>query len=84
MEAMKFAMTKNKVLSKYDIKHNQMSDEGIDKLCEILEEAKHVQAITLSEWVSGEGFTKLSETLAKNKPTKGKKKKGKKKWKRSL
>lgn len=78
MESIKFAMTKNKVLGKYDIKHNQMSDEGIDKLCEILEEAKHVQQIHLSEWVSGDGFNKLSESLAKNKPTKGKKK-GKKK-----
>lgn len=45
MEAMKFAMTKNTVLGKYDLKHNSVSEEGIEMICAIVAEAKHVSSI---------------------------------------
>ena len=56
-----------------------MEDDGVNSLCEIIKEAKHVQQIQLSEWISGEAMTQLMDTLAANKPAKGKKGK-KKKW----
>ena len=59
MAAMKMAMTKNTVLGKYDLKHNSISEEGIDELCEIIKEAKHVNMIGMSEFISGEAMTKL-------------------------
>ena len=42
MEAMKFAMVTNTTLGRYDLKHNSIEDEGVDFLCGILGEAKHV------------------------------------------
>ena len=42
LEAMKLAMTRNELLGKYDLKHNSVSDEGIEEICKILGEAKHV------------------------------------------
>ena len=42
LEAMKFAMTSNQTLGKYDMGHNIISDEGVEEVCEILGEAKHV------------------------------------------
>ena len=55
-----------------------MEDDGVNSLCEIIKEAKHVQQIQLSEWISGEAMTQLMDTLAANKPAKGKKGKKKK------
>jgi len=43
--AMKRAMTSNLVLGKYDLKHNSISEEGVEEICKILEEAPHVQNI---------------------------------------
>ena len=52
MDALKLAMTQNTTLGRYDIKHNTISDEGIDVIVEILAEAKHVNMVTMSEFVS--------------------------------
>ena len=70
---MKMAMISNKVLGKYDLKHNSISEEGIEEICKILEEATHVQNIAMSEWITSDGMNMLQEALAKNKPVKGKK-----------
>jgi Ran GTPase-activating protein (RanGAP) involved in mRNA processing and transport len=52
MEALKFAMTTNKALARYDLKHNAItSDEAIEMLCKILESTPHVNTIGLSEWI---------------------------------
>ena len=42
LEAMKFAMTSNTVLAKYNMTHNTVSEEGVEEICAILGEAKHV------------------------------------------
>ena len=42
MDALKFAMTRCKSCTNYDLRHNTLSDEGIEKLVEILKEAEHV------------------------------------------
>ena len=55
-----------------------MSEEGIETLISIIEDAKHVNQITVSEFISGESMNNLMEALAKNKPAKGKKGKKKK------
>ena len=83
MAAMKQAMCNNTNLGRYDLKHNAMSEEGIQTLISIIEEATHVNQITVSEFISGESMNDLMEALAKNKPAKGKKGK-KKKWTRRL
>ena len=75
---MKFAMTSNTVLAKYNMTHNTVSEEGVEEICAILGEAKHVQTCMLSEFISEESNTLLMEALAANKPTKGKKGKKKK------
>ena len=78
MASMRLAMTQNTTLGKYDIKHNSISDDGINTICEIIAEAKHVNMITMSEFVSGEAMEQLCTALAANKPAKGKKGKKKK------
>ena len=80
LDALKFAMTTNTTLGKYDLKHNSMEEEGVEFLCGIIGEAKHVNQIALSEWISGEAADQLATALAANKPAKGGKK-GKKKKK---
>ena len=76
MEAMRFAMNKNKICTNYDLRHNTLTDEGIDVLASILKESPHVTKVGVSEWISAEALNVLNEALGKNKP--GKKKKGKK------
>ena len=75
---MKFAMTSNTVLAKYNMTHNTVSEEGVEEICAILAEAKHVQSLVLSEFISEESNNMLMEALASNKPQKGKKGKKKK------
>jgi len=38
-------MTSNTSLGKYDLKHNTISEEGVESICKILESAPHVQSI---------------------------------------
>ena len=45
LDAMKLAMTRNTTLGKYNLTHNPISDEGVETICEILGEAKHVQSL---------------------------------------
>jgi hypothetical protein len=71
-------MRNNVKLSKYDLKHNNITDDGVDKICETLKEANHIFEIEISEWVNEETLAKLNERLAANKPKKGKKSKKKK------
>lgn len=73
-------MISNKKLSKYNLKHNNITDDGVDYICDtILPEAGHVFEIDLSEWIQEETLQKLNDRLGANKPKKGKKgKKGKK------
>ena len=79
MEALKFAMTKNKICTNYDLRHNTLTDEGIDVLAGILKESPHVTKVGVSEWITAEALAILNEALGKNKPGKKKGKKGKKK-----
>ena len=45
-------MLSNKKLSKYNLKHNNITDDGVDFICDkILPEANHVFEIDLSEWI---------------------------------
>lgn len=80
LEAMKMAMVNNKTLCRYDLKHNSITDEGIEELCKIVAEAKHVNTIAMSEFISGDAMQMLTDALTANKPAKGGKK-GKKKKK---
>ena len=71
-------MTRNTLLAKYDLKHNEIDDAGIAKLTEVLKgPARHVQLIMLSEWLMSEVMNEFNEAVLANKPAKGKK--GKKK-----
>ena len=76
---MKFCLVKNKTLTKYDFKHNNITDDGVEAIIEILTTATHVFEVGISEWVNEETYEKLQKALANNKPKKGKKGK-KKKW----
>ena len=59
LEAMKFAMTTNVTLGKYNMTGNTISDEGVEEVCEILGEAKHVQSLMLTDFMSEESMTML-------------------------
>lgn len=76
---MKFCLVKNKTLTKYDFKHNNITDDGVEAIIEILDTATHVFEVGISEWVNEETYEKLQKALTNNKPKKGKKGK-KKKW----
>lgn len=56
LAAMKIAMVTNVKINKYDLKHNAITDDGIEALVEILGEAKHVQALSVSEWITSDAF----------------------------
>jgi len=76
-------MIKNKNLGKYDIKHNNIGNEGIQFLIDILGElANHVWEIEISERIDKQVLADFNEKLKANKPKKGKKRKGGKKKKK--
>ena len=56
---MKFAMTANTTLGRYNMTHNPISDEGVEEICEILGEAKHVQGLQLTEFMGEEAAAML-------------------------
>lgn len=56
---MKLAMTQNVTLGKYNLTHNPISDEGVEMICEILGEAKHVQSLMLTEFMGEEAAAML-------------------------
>jgi Leucine-rich repeat (LRR) protein len=59
LSAMKFCMVKNKTLTRYDFKHNNITDDGVDALIEILDSAQHVFELAISEWINEETMGKL-------------------------
>lgn len=79
MEALHNCMSKNKVLANYDLKHNNLTDEGVLKIVATLKESKHVSMVEISEWISESTLTLFKDAVAANKPKKGGKRKGKKK-----
>ena len=56
---MRMSMNSNTTLAKYDLKHNNISEDGMTELCTILGESKHVSMVTLSEWISSDMMTML-------------------------
>jgi hypothetical protein len=73
LAAIKFCLVKNKALPRYDFKHNNITDDGVDAIIEILAVATHVVEVGISEWVNEETYEKLQKALVANKPKKGKK-----------
>lgn len=80
MEAMRECFVRNKNLGRYDIRYNNIQDNGMAKIIAYLAEANHVFEIEISERVSKETMQAFKERIALNKPRK--KKKGKKKKKK--
>lgn len=70
---------KNEKLTKYDFKHNDITDDGVEFLIGCLKESGHVFELGVSEWINEETMDALQKQLKENKPAKGKGKKGKKK-----
>lgn len=52
LAALKFSMTKNKVLGHYDLKFNSIGDKGVTFLIETLIEAEHVFDVEVSDRVT--------------------------------
>ena len=74
------SFTQNKVLSKYDLKFNTISEEGIQKFIEdLIPGAPHVSEVEVSNILSEEVRAEFTAALANNKPKKGGKGKKKKK-----
>jgi len=74
-------MKKNVNLGRYDFRYNFISDYGVTRICEIIEEATHVFEVEIPERISKETLELFKERLSNNKPKKGKGK-GKKKKKK--
>jgi hypothetical protein len=68
----------NPELKRYDFKYNVFRDEGVEKMTEILDEAKHVYDVEISERIGKETLKNFQDKLKENKPGKKKKKKKKK------
>jgi len=79
-------MTKNDKLGKYDLKYNNIGEQGLIKLTEILKVCTHVHDVEVPEKVENvdekEVFDAFRKQMAENKPKKGKGKKGGKKKKK--
>lgn len=56
---MKFCFINNKVLKRYEFKHNNITDDGVDAIILILTEAAHVFEVGVSEWINEETYEKL-------------------------
>lgn len=54
MDSLQDTMVKNKVLVKYDLQHNVMTEEGVLKIVNYLAKAPHVCDIQIAEFVSEE------------------------------
>ncbi len=76
MKAFKRTWQNNKTLGRYDIRFNNIGDDGVRSITEDSHETPHVCEINISEKVSKEVLQEFMEKLAANKPKKGKKKKG--------
>jgi len=81
MECIRFCFLKNLELGRYDFKYNNITENGVEELCKILEEARHVFELDITERISKEMAEKFKEKLQDNKPKRGGKK-GKKKKKK--
>lgn len=64
LEALKLAMCSNTTLGKYDIKHNDITDDGIAAIVEVLGLANHVNMVTMSEFISEDAMNMITEALA--------------------
>ena len=69
---------KNQKLCRYDFRHNDITDDGVEYLIECLKDAGHVYELIVSEWINEETMDALQKKLKENKPAKGKGKKKKK------
>lgn len=78
LDAIKNTWKKNEKLTKYDFRHNDITDEGVEFLIECLKESSHVFELVVSEWINEETMDALQKQLKENKPSKGKGKKKKK------
>ena len=63
MAAIKFCFLKNEGLGKYDFKFNNITENGVEEFCKILEEAKHVFDVEITERISQEMAAKFKEKL---------------------
>lgn len=77
MDALHKCFITNKRLTRYDVKNNDIKDEGVQRIIEALGEAPHVIEVEISGAIEEETFLAFKDAIAANKP--GKKKKGKKK-----
>jgi len=50
---------KNEKLTKYDFRHNDITDEGVEFLIGCLKEASHVFELGVSEWINEETMDAL-------------------------
>lgn len=77
MDAMHKCFITNKKLTRYDLKNNDIKDEGVFRIIDALGEAPHVIEVEISGAIEETTFAAYKDAIAANKP--GKKKKGKKK-----
>lgn len=78
LDAIEKSFKKNLVLSHYDFKNNFIGEDGVNRICDILEETPHVSKVEVSERISKETYERFCDCIKNNAPKKGKKKKGKK------
>jgi hypothetical protein len=68
----------NAELKRYNFKYNTFTDEGVTRMTTLLDEAKHVYDVEVSERIDKEILKEFVEKQKENKPGKKKKKKKKK------
>ena len=78
LDSLETCWGRNKTLGRYDLKHNNITDDGVDRLIAMLGEAPHVYEVEISEWINEETMELFNKALVANKPKKGKKGKKKK------
>jgi len=52
MDAIKLSWTNNKTLGKYDFKHNNITDDGVEKMMAFLPDTPHIFEVEVSEWIN--------------------------------
>ena len=59
LEAIKGTWKKNEKLVKWDLRHNDITDDGVEFLIEGLKECTHVCELVVSEWINEETMDAL-------------------------
>lgn len=84
LEALAQCWVRNKQICAYDLRHNDLTDDGMEYLIECLCISDHITEVKISEWVTMETMDALLKQLKDNMKASLTRKKGRRRKSTSL